>query len=196
MKVEKECPICGKKYMAYINRLEIGRETTCSRECSYIYRGNKHKGICVKDLTGKIFGRLTVLIITDVRGGNGSARWVCRCSCGRKVTVSAKELLGGSTRSCGCIRRRNGGIQKHGDGYLRELAPGHPRANARGYVYQHRLVMERILGRSLILGEVVHHEDGNRANNDPSNLRLFPSDNAHQDYHRRQRAALNTEASP
>ena len=39
--------------------------------------------------------------------------------------------------------------------------------------HEHRVVMERILGRPLRSDEVVHHVDGNKRNNDPSNLRLM-----------------------
>jgi hypothetical protein len=56
--------------------------------------------------------------------------------------------------------------------------------NARGYVVrsqrlEHRIVMEEKLGRPLRKGEVVHHIDGDKANNDPSNLILFPSNSEH-----------------
>lgn len=40
-------------------------------------------------------------------------------------------------------------------------------------VYEHREVMEAILGRALLPGEHVHHRDGNRANNAPDNLELL-----------------------
>jgi hypothetical protein len=46
------------------------------------------------------------------------------------------------------------------------------RINGREYK-EHRLVMERVLGRPLKAGENVHHLDGNKANNDPSNLELW-----------------------
>lgn len=36
----------------------------------------------------------------------------------------------------------------------------------------HRVLLEEVLGRSLVPGEVVHHRDGNRQNNDPANLVL------------------------
>jgi hypothetical protein len=35
---------------------------------------------------------------------------------------------------------------------------------------EHRVIMERILGRPLLASEVVHHRDGDHLNNDPSNL--------------------------
>jgi HNH endonuclease len=50
--------------------------------------------------------------------------------------------------------------------------PEHPMADKSGRVTEHRLVMSRVVGRSLNRDEWVHHKDGNRQNNEPSNLEL------------------------
>ena len=68
------------------------------------------------------------------------------------------------------------------------LKPSHPGADANGYVREHRLVMEEKLGRYLRPEEVVHHIDGDPANNAPENLRLFPNQTAHATYHEGQKA--------
>ena len=56
-----------------------------------------------KDLSGQEFGRLTVLSKTD-RRVNGRVVWHCRCDCGNEIDVVSSYLLGGDTRSCGCLR--------------------------------------------------------------------------------------------
>lgn len=62
-------------------------------------------------------------------------------------------------------------------GYVEVWAPGHPMANADGYALEHRYVMHE-LGYDLS-GRQVHHVDHDKANNDPSNLRvLTPAEHA------------------
>jgi DNA-binding NtrC family response regulator len=58
-------------------------------------------------------------------------------------------------------------------GYILILKPSHPRADKSGYVPEHTLVMEQMLGRLLKPDEVVHHINGNKSNNQPENLRLM-----------------------
>jgi len=72
-----------------------------------------------------------------------------------------------------------GGRYFDDDGYVLVYAPEHPHCDKAGRVREHRLVMESQLGRYLLAEEVVDHIDGQRANNDPSNLRVFASNREH-----------------
>lgn len=57
------------------------------------------------DLTGNIYGRLTVLKFDHTR--DGRAHWLCKCSCGNFSTTSKHELErrdGRGTKSCGCLK--------------------------------------------------------------------------------------------
>lgn len=69
------------------------------------------------------------------------------------------------------------------DGYKLIYYPAHPHANAAGYVREHRLVMERKIGRYLVPEEIVHHLNGNRSDNDPSNLSLYENNGIHTSDH-------------
>jgi hypothetical protein len=73
----------------------------------------------------------------------------------------------------------HGGRVTDKDGYILIHRPDHPNVDRHGYVREHRLVMEQELGRYLTRTEVVDHNDGNRANNDLSNLTLYPSNKEH-----------------
>ena len=60
--------------------------------------------------------------------------------------------------------------------YVWVYLPEHPNAMSNGYIYEHRLVMERYLGRYLRDGEQVQHTDGNPHNNSIANLELWIQD--------------------
>lgn len=55
------------------------------------------------DLTGKKFGRLTV--IGRCESLFGEATWCCKCECGTETIVRGYYLRTGTTQSCGCLHR-------------------------------------------------------------------------------------------
>lgn len=61
--------------------------------------------------------------------------------------------------------------------------PDHPAAMCDGEIYEHRLVMEKRIGRFLDNDEKVHHKDGNRKNNRVSNLEIV-CEKDHQRLHK------------
>jgi len=50
---------------------------------------------------------------------------------------------------------------------------------------EHIYVAQQVLGRKLLPGEIVHHLDGNKKNNNPSNLAVLDSDSSHKREHAR-----------
>jgi hypothetical protein len=139
------------------------------------------------DISGQTFGRWTVLYRAK-SGGHRDAYWRCRCACGNESAVQGKSLRRGDSESCGCLRRElklkrigcdspgwRGGRIKSSTGYILVQSPSHPAAQRNGYVPEHRLAMELVIGRYLRPEETVHHINGHRDDNRPENLELWTS---------------------
>lgn len=76
------------------------------------------------DLTGKKFGRLTVIGIAD--DGKRKTSYICECECGNVKKARADGLISGAIRSCGCLKHETN---------LKNVAnvPSHKIAENRGY---------------------------------------------------------------
>ena len=56
------------------------------------------------DLTGKKFGRLTVVGYSH-KDSHGACYWECVCKCGSPLIVRGQNLRSGHTQSCGCLQK-------------------------------------------------------------------------------------------
>jgi len=72
----------------------------------------------------------------------------------------------------------------HCMGYIYLHCPNHPFRNSQGYVFEHRIVMEKHLKRYLKPEEVVHHINNTPNDNRIENLKLFSNNYKHLQFHR------------
>lgn len=91
---------CGKEYVAQKYSIINGNTVSCG--CERDKKLRKHREQNKKDLTGKIFGRLTVLY-EDKTKKYRKSQWFCECVCGNIVSVRTNSLTSGHTLSCGCL---------------------------------------------------------------------------------------------
>ena len=96
---------CGKETLATSNALLSGN----TQSCGCLQQAAKRAQY--RDIAGQRFGRLTAICAKSERSG-GSVMWKCRCDCGRESVHSAKALLSGRARSCGCLKRENDALQR------------------------------------------------------------------------------------
>jgi hypothetical protein len=105
--------------------------------------------------------------------------------CGQDFHPTSRGALGRATRFCShaCMwaARKGANNPAYKGGYV---ARGYRRISVDGkMVLEHRHVMEGVLGRPLLPGEIVHHRDGDGLNNAPDNLELLRSQSEHVQEH-------------
>jgi uncharacterized protein (DUF1330 family) len=102
---------------------------------------------------------------------------------GRKQSEELK-IKRGIYRSGSENSNWKGGISISRYGYVFIYSPNHPNKSNRGYVMQHRLVVESYFGRYLTKEETVHHINGDRSDNRIINLILFKCSGDHTRFHK------------
>jgi len=105
----------------------------------------------------------------------------CTCLyCGQKIEKPTYKRKYCSTICAGMANRKPYILKK---GYKKLLIPDHPRSDKKGYVFEHIVIVEAKICRMLKEKEVVHHVDGNKTNNNPNNLEIFPDNKTHIKHH-------------
>lgn len=101
---------CGNLKEATSGELNAKRITSCG--CYNREKATKN----FKDLTGKKFGKLTVLEKTEKRTRNRNIIWKCKCECGNICEISGDSLSKG-TKSCGCLQKEKASELGKAGGY-------------------------------------------------------------------------------
>jgi len=103
-KVRWECICdCGNTTFVAGGDLKTGNTKSCG--CLNI---DNLKSRQKNDITGKKFGKLTVVSRSDKKTKYGNFYWYCKCNCGKTIEVIGGNLKSGTTKSCGCLNHRRG----------------------------------------------------------------------------------------
>ena len=153
--IEIICKTCGKKrkYFPWVIKKGFGK--FCCLSCA------------VKSITKKVSRKCLL--------------------CNKKFLVKRYKVKEGHGKFCSnsCSTKfrwgKNG--RKSQRGYTLILLPSHPKKDRSGYVREHRIIIENILGRLLQSNEQVHHVNGNKSDNRIKNLIVLNSNSAHMRYH-------------
>lgn len=129
---------------------------------------------------------------------------LCECGCGKPTNIATKTnnkqgyIKGEQVRYIAGHQYRgkygslsynwSGGKVTDNRGYVSIKKPSYPRSNTNGYVREHVLVAERVIGKPLPPSAAIHHVDGNPSNNEKSNLVVCEDNKYHKLLHKRQRA--------
>lgn len=148
------CEICRKCFHPLYRRRSERQQTVCSQSCEKTRRW------------GKTPINLCRTCDKNISNTGKRTQKFCSLEC-RAIWQSATNRGIAHPRFKGKIAYGTKG------GYWAVLSPHHPYADGKGYVMEHRLIMEKHFGRFLKPEEVIHHVDENPRNNVIENLRLM-----------------------
>ena len=90
---------CGNTIAVTTASLKSGHTKSCG-----CLRKDTLSQLTYKDLTGQVFGKLTVIKReTDYISPNGQhgTQWLCKCECGNEIIARGGNLTNENTQSCG-----------------------------------------------------------------------------------------------
>lgn len=155
MNMIKQCLICNKDFKTWQCLIDKGFGKFCSHKCFSVNHKIRMSGDNHPNF-GKKHSKKTIDRMKKSKLGKYSGN-------------KNPNWKGGKT------------ITSHG--YVNIFKPNHPFANCRGYVYEHRLVVEKKIGRFLNKAEAVHHIK-NKTENNPKYLIAFINNSVHHRFHK------------
>jgi len=158
-----KCDYCGKNFKRKLSLVSRSKHHFCNNECNGKYfRGKNNVNY------QRTFSKATL----------------------KKMSIAKKKIRGKAHPMYGVHRygednpNWKGGKVKDGQGYVYIYSPNHPNKSNRNYVYEHKLVMEKHLGRYLKPEEEIHHINEIKDDNRIENLVLFANKGEHMNYHK------------
>ena len=103
---------------------------------------------------------------------------------GKPISEEHKRRISEANTGRPNFKKHTMGRYKSSGGYILVYNPYHPFCDNKGYCLEHRLVMEKLIGRYLTPKEEVHHRNDIRDDNRPVNLKLLASKSEHGKIHR------------
>lgn len=175
---------CSEEMKQILRELHLGKKLSDEhkRKISEAGKGRKHSEETKKKLRAKIFSAEHRRKLSEAGKGRmctaATRTKIGFKNTGKKRTEEFKRLRSNAYKGCkGPFWHGGRSIDK--SGYVLINSPGNPFHDVRNYVFEHRLVMEKHLGRYLTKEEKVHHVNGNKADNRIENLRLLANQREH-----------------
>lgn len=183
--------IVPKKWKEILREVNLGKNLSKETVNKMVKgrEGYSHTNITKQKISNALKGKIKSKIHRKnlskaLKGRKLTKEWrekVIQGLIGRPVSLETREKIRQKVSGSKCGNWK-GGIIRRPSGYVLKWNPSYPNADKKGYVIEHRWVMEQHIGRLLQSHEQVHHINGIKDDNRIKNLMLFNSHKEHMQF--------------